>query len=390
MGAGDLNMKKSWHPLLHRNQERVWKHEQEALAERRKVQELRKEREQERQMQELQRIHEEAGGKRRVERLDWMYATPATKSGPSESELEDYLLGKKRVDKLLQGNEAEELTRSSEPGFMAVQNANTARDTAAKVREDPLLAIKQQEQTVYEMLMKDPTRLRQMQARLGMEPSSERSERGERRHRHRDSRHADRAHRHDDRRSRHHGDGHRSRHRDDRYYDDERRHRHSDGRDRERDDWERHRARRHDREHRPSSHESREADRAPSRYGHRSADRYPERPPHARSPPAAMDDAAREAKLAEMMGNAQQLSSSRSARVEKVIEQEKRELEEDERRRSHAHDAKAWKEGGGTGQASFLLDQQRNLYGESSGGMDLHERLRRGRRGLERLPADAT
>ena len=196
MGAGDLNMKKSWHPLLHRNQERVWKHEQEALAERRKVQELRKEREQERQMQELQRIHEEAGGKRRVERLDWMYATPATKSGPSESELEDYLLGKKRVDKLLQGNEAEELTRSSEPGFMAVQNANTARDTAAKVREDPLLAIKQQEQTVYEMLMKDPTRLRQMQARLGMEPSSERSERGERRHRHRDSRHADRAHRH--------------------------------------------------------------------------------------------------------------------------------------------------------------------------------------------------
>ncbi|WFD29464.1 RNA-splicing factor [Malassezia sp. CBS 17886] len=252
MGAGDLNMKKSWHPLLHQNQERVWKQEQEALVERKKLDELRKERDQERQMQELHRIHQEAGGKKRAERLEWMYATPAAKSGPSENELEDYLLGKKRVDKLLQGTEAEQLSRTAQP-FAETPSASSTRDFATKVREDPLLAIKQQEQAVYDMLMKDPT---------------------------------------------------------------------------------------------PT----------------------------------------REARLAQMMGDAQKLASEREAHMSRVTAHEKAEALAEDERRTTTHDTSKWKEGGGTGQASFLLDQQRDLWGERSGGMDLHERLRRGRHALERLP----
>lgn len=31
MGGGDLNMKKSWHPLLIKNQERVWLEERKAV-----------------------------------------------------------------------------------------------------------------------------------------------------------------------------------------------------------------------------------------------------------------------------------------------------------------------------------------------------------------------
>ena len=31
MGGGDLNMKKSWHPLLMKNQERVWLEEKKAV-----------------------------------------------------------------------------------------------------------------------------------------------------------------------------------------------------------------------------------------------------------------------------------------------------------------------------------------------------------------------
>ena len=89
-----------------------------------------------------------------------------------------------------------------------------------------------------------------------------------------------------------------------------------------------------------------------------------------------------------MMDNAKQMTSHRTAWVDKVTEEEKRAREEDERQREHAHDESAWREGGGTGQATFLLDQQRSLYSDRSGGMDLHERLRRGRRGLERLPDD--
>jgi len=32
MGGGDLNMKKSWHPLLLKNQERVWLEEKKAAS----------------------------------------------------------------------------------------------------------------------------------------------------------------------------------------------------------------------------------------------------------------------------------------------------------------------------------------------------------------------
>jgi len=135
MGGGDLNMKKSWHPLLLKNQERVWLEEKKALEEKKKFDQLRKEKEEERQLQELQRLQEEQTGKKRQEKLEWMYSTPATGSGPSANDLEDYLLGKKRVDKILTGDENDKVG-ASHKNFIATQFANTVRDTAAKIRED--------------------------------------------------------------------------------------------------------------------------------------------------------------------------------------------------------------------------------------------------------------
>jgi len=167
MGGGDLNMKKSWHPLLMKNQERVWLEEKKALEEKKKLDQLRKEKEEERQLQELQRLQEEQTGRKRQERLDWMYATPATGSGTNANDLEDYLLGKKRVDKLLIGDDNAKLG-ASHKNFIAVQNANTARDIQAKIREDPLLAIKQQEQAAYEALMSNPLRLKQLKEKAGI------------------------------------------------------------------------------------------------------------------------------------------------------------------------------------------------------------------------------
>ncbi|KAI0068158.1 hypothetical protein BV25DRAFT_1904604 [Artomyces pyxidatus] len=175
MGGGDLNMKKSWHPLLLKNQERVWLEEKKALEEKKKLDQLRKEKEEERQLQELQRLQEEQTGKKRSEKLEWMYATPATGSAQNTNDLEDYLLGKKRVDKILTGNENERVG-AAHKNFIAVQNANSARDTAAKVREDPLFAIKQQEAAAYEALMSNPLRLRQMQERNGIKPKKDKQE----------------------------------------------------------------------------------------------------------------------------------------------------------------------------------------------------------------------
>lgn len=108
MGGGDLNMKKSWHPALLVNQEKVWKAEKASIEEKKALQQLRKEREEERQLAELQRMQEASTGKKRVEKLDWMYAAPGGEGGMgrfSERELEDYLLGKKRVDEMLRAGD---------------------------------------------------------------------------------------------------------------------------------------------------------------------------------------------------------------------------------------------------------------------------------------------
>ena len=83
------------------------------MEEKKKLDQLRKEKEEERQLQELQRLQEEQTGKKRQEKLDWMYATPATGTSANSNDLEDYLLGKKRVDKLLIGNENEKVRQLS-------------------------------------------------------------------------------------------------------------------------------------------------------------------------------------------------------------------------------------------------------------------------------------
>jgi len=115
-----------------------------------------------------------------------MYTTPATGSNQNPNDLEDYLLGKKRVDKILTADENEKARPvlsfrvflpltcvqlgASHKSFIAVQNANTVQDIASKIREDPLLAMKQQEQAAYQALMSNPLRLRDLQERNGIKP----------------------------------------------------------------------------------------------------------------------------------------------------------------------------------------------------------------------------
>ncbi|KAI9631946.1 localization spliceosome protein [Dioszegia hungarica] len=205
MGGGDLNMKKSWHPVLLVNQERVWKAEKQVNEEKKKLAQLRKEQEEERQLAELQRLQEAATGRKRVEKLDWMYAAPGNEGGAlggqrlGEKDMEDYLLGKKRVDEVLAAGDRNVGNLHKE--FIAVQNANSARDTAAKIREDPLLAIKRQELAAMEALKNRPDirrKLKEMQkapeskeerkARKKAEKEERKKERHERRNRHRDTR----------------------------------------------------------------------------------------------------------------------------------------------------------------------------------------------------------
>ncbi|EKM61339.1 uncharacterized protein PHACADRAFT_247880 [Phanerochaete carnosa HHB-10118-sp] len=425
MGGGDLNMKKSWHPLLLKNQERVWLEEKKALEEKKKLDQLRKEKEEERQLQELQRLQEEQTGNKRQEKLEWMYATPATGSGANANELEDYLLGKKRVDKILTADENEKLG-AAHRNFIATQYANTARDVAAKIREDPLLAIKQQEQAAYQALMSNPLRLRQMQEKAGIKPKKDKKDNKEKK-KHKKDKHRDRS----------------ASPRSDRYrsaspdrYHRLRRSRSPRGRDsrsrspRRRYESDRYeRGSRRDRSYSRSPGPSRRRDRSLSpreksrgrqenermptwprsddsddnaRYGRRQSqnrsadpkDHYDDRkrrrspspdrrdgdrmrmhrspPPPPRRPyadeprrPAASLAEERAAKLAAMTSNASEMSVERREHLTQLLEKEKAELEAEERARVKSK-----------GMGNFLSHEQKKVFGGVGG---LEERIRRGR-----------
>ncbi|KAI1080103.1 Pre-mRNA splicing factor-domain-containing protein [Whalleya microplaca] len=189
--GGDLQLKKSYHPALLKNQARVYEEEKKALEERKRTEARIQEIKEERAQEELQRQLEAAGGRKKIDRVEWMYSGPSDNGqGGTAEELEGYLLGKRRIDNILtQGGDHEALKKQAgESSFMAVQNANAPRDIQSKLREDPLLAIKKQEQAAYEAMMNDPIKRKQLLASMGKteeKQPSRREDRHSRRHRHR-------------------------------------------------------------------------------------------------------------------------------------------------------------------------------------------------------------
>ncbi|KAI1427190.1 Pre-mRNA splicing factor-domain-containing protein [Xylaria sp. FL1777] len=200
--GGDLQLKKSYHPALLKNQARVYEAEKAALAERKKTDARIQEIKEERAKKEIQEKLEAAGGRKRIDRVDWMYQGPSDGQGGTTEELEGFLLGKRRIDTILtRGPDSDNLKKqSSYDSLAAPQNSTVnARDVAAKIREDPLLAIKRREQEAYEAMMNDPIKRRQLLASMGQtdekQSSRGRDEKHSKRHRHRHRSHS-REHRH--------------------------------------------------------------------------------------------------------------------------------------------------------------------------------------------------
>jgi len=357
--GGDLNLKKSWHPVLMSNQRKVWEEERKALDERKKTDAMLKERAEERHMQEIQQLEEAAGGKKRVDRVDWMYSGPANGQLGTTEEMEGYLLGKRRLDGLVKRDQTEAMKKNStQEGFMAVQSLNSAKDTASKVKNDPMLAIKQQEQAAYEAMMNDPARRRQLLKIAGQDVEEDK-DRKHRRHRHRDDddeksrkrrRHSDEdrhSHRH-----RSHRDRHDERDRRENREDTYRRRRHSPSRSRSPE-----RRRRDDRDDRRKSYptprrsdsrsksrsrspayrrkESDRKDRQSDRRDRRPSPSYEPYRSRRPSPPATRDDSDEKAKrLAAMQENAGSLEDERRQRLADLAEKERRQQEEDDKVRS--------------------------------------------------------
>jgi hypothetical protein len=382
--GGDLNLKKSWHPVLMSNQKRVWAEENKALEERKKTDQVLKERAEERALLELEKLQEAAGGRKRTDRVDWMYNGPGA-GGPGagggvSEEMEGYLLGKRKLDGLVQRSETDAMKKDAgEEGFMALNsNANSSRDIASKVASDPMLAIKKQEQAAYEAMMNDPVRKRMLLQAAGKEDGSDKKES---RHKHRSRHHRDeddghrskrrrhsdedeerRSHRHRSHRHRHRSHSRsRSPHRrsDDRDRD-ERRHKSRRDRDRSASRSRSPRKSRHNDERRenrksyPSpkrSGSSRSKSRSPyrartndtSRHQRRRSPSYERggsRPKAYRSPPedtkrdATAEQAEREKRLAAMQSNASELEDDRRTRLADLEARDAKQREEDDRKRS--------------------------------------------------------
>jgi hypothetical protein len=299
--GGDLNLKKSWHPHLRKNQERVWKEEKSALEERKLIEKLRKEREEEAQIEELQRLQAENGGKVVQRRVDWMYAGPSGDAGVTE-EREGYLLGKRRIDNLLKDNDTQSLQKGAAVGIDAAAadpNANNARDTQKKVLQDPLLMIQKQKMEMQLKAMKDA----QKQAKYEEKHSKERRHRERRR-----SRSPERGSSRSTREHRSRRDRSRSRDRSYRHRDD----RHREERPRE------------DRSREDRSREDR------SRDNRRREDRHREDRHRRRSPPRgdSQKDTSREERLAAMQADA---VATEKQRTDRIREQEGRDAEEERR-----------------------------------------------------------
>jgi len=400
-----LNLKKSWHPLLMSNQRRVWEEEQKALDERKRIEQMMKERQEERNLQEIQEMQEAAGGTKRAQRVEWMYNGQSTGQQGTTEEMEGYLLGKRRIDGLIKGTENKKLEKgASEESFMALQHANTVRDTAAKIREDPLLAIKQKEQAAYEALMNDPVSRRRLLKEAGQDVKPKEKRRHDHRHRHHHR--SDRDDQHPSRRERRDQDHHSSRKR--RYSDE-------DDRDVRRskrrvEDSRYHHRRRSDSysSRSPSPYRRR---RSPSPYNHRrsrSPSPYHTRPSHSpirhhqnphphrplnhsksfpthqqnpRRNTSSPDDDPRTdaerkaAKLAEMQSAADDLDMQRSSRLQALEEQERARLALEEKARE--------KSGKNGGRGDFVHGLNRK-----AGDMDMGERMKRGRGGLEKGLSD--
>ena len=265
---------------------------------------------------------------------------------------------------------------ASHKSFIAVQNANTSRDIAAKIREDPLLAIKQQEQSAYQALLSNPLRLAKMQRDLGVKPAKDKKDRKrEKEERKRLKR--ERKHRRErDRRSPSPSAMRKDRERSplpDRYRHSPRL-RYSSSRSRSRSRSLSPVPRRYNDDNLPYRQRS-------SDHGKRSLSPNPRfrspvhkrvrvdrSPPHPHSGTIVDDTEARNARLAAMASNATAMSADRQQRLAALLEKEKSELEADEQARAKSK-----------GMSGFLSHEQKRVFGGVGG---LEDRIRRGRGGM--------
>ncbi|KAI6704782.1 hypothetical protein NL676_007744 [Syzygium grande] len=154
--------KKGWHTGSLRNIENVWKAEQKHGAEQKKLEELRKQIQEERDRDEFRLLQQQAGILPRQERLEFLYDSGlAVGKGSSEG------VAFKALDKPNEGASSSAASASgsgsgsasANPGALFEEKPYSANDTWRKLHSDPLLLIRQREQEALARVKNNPVQM---------------------------------------------------------------------------------------------------------------------------------------------------------------------------------------------------------------------------------------
>lgn len=157
--------KKGWHTGSLRNIENVWKAEQKHEAEQKKLDELRKQIQEERERSEFRLLQEQAGLVPRQERLEFLYDSGLAvgKGNSSGSGFKALESSAQKTDSgsapLSSSASSSKQQQSSAPGALFEEKSQSANDAWRKLHSDPLLMIRQREQEALARVKNNPVQM---------------------------------------------------------------------------------------------------------------------------------------------------------------------------------------------------------------------------------------
>ncbi|XP_064986679.1 uncharacterized protein LOC135668533 [Musa acuminata AAA Group] len=172
--------KKGWHTGSLRNIENVWKAEQKHEAEQRKLEELRKQIQDEREKSEFRLLQEQAGLVPRQERLDFLYESGLA-VGKGSSDGFKALQAPPAAASTTSTSEASS-SKAAVPGALFEDKPQSANDTWRKLHSDPLLLIRQREQEALARIKNNPIKMAMIQKSVEDEKKKKQDKKEKKRH----------------------------------------------------------------------------------------------------------------------------------------------------------------------------------------------------------------
>lgn len=180
--------KKGWHTGSLRNIENVWKAEQKHEAEQKKLEELRKQIQEERERSEFRQLQEQAGLVPRQERLEFLYDSGLAVGKGSSSGFES--LSKPTDPVTTAEHSSSAKPQASAPGALFEDKPQSSNDAWRKLHSDPLLMIRQREQEALARVKNNPVQMamirKSVETMKNKDNMHDKKEKDERRHKHRD------------------------------------------------------------------------------------------------------------------------------------------------------------------------------------------------------------